>query len=81
MKITISIDDRLLRESDQAARLLGISRSRLFARAMDHFLQRQRLEQMLMLLNKVYAEGTRSNEERLLHGMKTRVRRTVKDRW
>jgi metal-responsive CopG/Arc/MetJ family transcriptional regulator len=81
MKTAISIDDGLLREADEAARLLGLSRSRLFARAMGDFLQRQRLEQMLTQLNKVYSECAQPNEQRLLRGMKARVRRTVKDRW
>jgi hypothetical protein len=81
MKTAISIDDGLLRAADEAARLLGLSRSGLFARAMDDFLQRQRMEQMLVQLNKVYAEGPQPDEQRLLHGMKARVRRAVKDRW
>ena len=81
MKTAISIDDGLLREADEAARRLGLSRSRLFAHAMDDFLQRQRSEQMLTQLNKVYTEGPQPNEQRLLRGMKVRVRHTVKDRW
>jgi metal-responsive CopG/Arc/MetJ family transcriptional regulator len=81
MKTAISIDDGLLREADEAARRLGLSRSRLFAQAMDDFLQRQRSEQMLTQLNKVYTEGPQPNEQRLLRGMKVRVRHTVKDRW
>ena len=81
MKTAISIGDGLLREADEAARLLGLSRSRLFARAMDDFLQRQRSEQMLTQLNKVYTDGPQPNEQRLLRGMKARVRRTVIDRW
>jgi metal-responsive CopG/Arc/MetJ family transcriptional regulator len=81
MKTAISIDDGLLREADEAARLLGLSRSRLFARAMGDFLQRQRLEQMLTQLNNVYASGVQPDEPRLLRGMKARVRGTVKDRW
>ena len=81
MKTAISIDDGLLREADEAARRLGLSRSRLFAQAMDDFLQRQLSEQMLTQLNKVYTEGPQPNEQRLLRGMKVRVRHTVKDRW
>ena len=33
MKTSISIDDRLLREADETARMMGASRSRLFALA------------------------------------------------
>jgi Arc/MetJ family transcription regulator len=54
MKTAISIDDGLLQEADQTARLMGLSRSRLFAVAVRDFLQRQRQEQMLLRLNEVY---------------------------
>ncbi len=81
MKTAISIEDGLLREADEAARILGLSRSRFFARAICDFLQGQRREQMLAQLNKVYSGGGQPDEERLLRGMKARMRPAVKDRW
>jgi metal-responsive CopG/Arc/MetJ family transcriptional regulator len=81
MKTAISIDESLLRDADETARLLGLSRSRLFAMAVGEFLRRQRREQMLIQLNEVYASGVEPAEERLLKGMKGRVRPAVKDRW
>ena len=81
MKTAISIDDRLLQEADETARLLGLSRSRLFALAVGDFLRRQRQEQMLLRLNEVYAKGMEPAEKRLLNRIKTKVRRTVKERW
>ena len=81
MKTAISIDDGLLQEADETARLLGLSRSRLFALAVRDFLQRQRLEQMLLRLNEVYAGGMGPAEQPLLKGIKAKVRRAVKERW
>jgi metal-responsive CopG/Arc/MetJ family transcriptional regulator len=81
MKTAISIDDGLLQEADETARLMGLSRSRLFSLAVGDFLQRQRREQMLLRLNEVYANGVEPAEKRLLKGIKAKVRRTVKDRW
>jgi len=81
MKTTISIDDGLLREADETARLMGLSRSRLFAVAVGDFLKRQRQEQMLLRLNEVYAKGMQPVEKRLLNRIKAKVRRTVKERW
>ena len=81
MKTAISIDDGLLREADETARRMGLSRSRLFALAVGDFLERQRGEQMLLRLNEVYANGVEPAERRLLKGIKARVRRTVKERW
>lgn len=81
VKTAISIDDGLLREADQTARLMGLSRSRLFAVAVEDFLERQRRERMLLQLNEVYANGAEPAEKRLLKGIKAKVRRTLKDRW
>ena len=81
MKTAISIDDGLLQEADKTARLLGLSRSRLFAIAVGDFLQRQRREQMLLRLNEVYAEGLVPAQTPLLKGIKAKVRRAVKERW
>jgi metal-responsive CopG/Arc/MetJ family transcriptional regulator len=79
MKTAISIDDGLLQEADETARLMGLSRSRLFALAVGDFLQRQRQEQMLLRLNEVYAEEPA--ERPVLKGIKAKVRRAVKERW
>lgn len=81
MKTAISINDELLQEADETAKLLGLSRSRLFALAVGDFLQRQRKEQMLRRLNEVYANGPGAAEKSLLKGIKAKVRRTVKERW
>jgi predicted transcriptional regulator len=81
MKTAISIDDELLRAADRTARSMGLSRSRLFAIAVGDFLERQRQERMLLRLNEVYANGAEPAERRLLNGIKSKVRRTLKDRW
>jgi predicted transcriptional regulator len=81
MKTAISIDDALLQEADETARLMGLSRSRLFARAVADFLQRRRREQMLLRLNEVYAGDKEPAETRLLKGIKGKVRRAVRERW
>ena len=81
MKTAISINDELLQEADETARLLGLSRSRLFSLAVGDFLQRQRQEQMLRRLNEVYADPLEPAEKSLLKGIRAKVRRTVKERW
>jgi metal-responsive CopG/Arc/MetJ family transcriptional regulator len=81
MKTAISIDDELLQEADETARLLGLSRSRLFAVAVGEFLQRRRRERMLLQLNEVYVKGADPAEKRLSKAIKARVRATVQDRW
>ncbi len=81
MKTAISIEDELLQQADETARLMGLSRSRLFAIALADFLERQRREQMLLRLNEVYGNGLEPTEKRVLEGIKAKVRRTVKEGW
>ena len=81
MKTAISIEDDLLREADAAAQSMGLSRSRLFAQAVGHFLKERREEQMLRRLNDVYEGKPEPSEKHLLKGIKAKVRRVAKDRW
>lgn len=81
MRTAISIDDRLLHQADGAARLMGLSRSRLFELAVGDFLQSWRRERMLRCLNEVYADGAGPAERGLLKRIRAKVRPTVKERW
>ena len=81
MKTAISINDGLLREADETARLMKLSRSRLFALAVGEFLGRRRREEMLLRLNEVYASGVDPAEKRLVARIKIKFRPTVKERW
>jgi metal-responsive CopG/Arc/MetJ family transcriptional regulator len=81
MKTAISINDGLLREVDETARLMRLSRSGLFALAVGEFLKRQRREEMLLRLNEVYANGVDPAEKRLVARIKNKLRPAVKERW
>jgi metal-responsive CopG/Arc/MetJ family transcriptional regulator len=81
MKTAISINDGLLREADEAARLMRLSRSRLFALAVGEFLKRRRREEMLLRLNEVYANGVDPAEKRLVARIKNKLRPAMKERW
>ena len=81
MKTAISINDGLLREADETARLMRLSRSRLFALAVAEFLKQRRREEMLLRLNEVYANGVDPAEKRLVARIKNKLRPTVKERW
>lgn len=48
---------------------------------MRDFLRRERREQILLRLNKVYVDGVDAPEKRVLAGIKAKFRRTVKERW
>jgi metal-responsive CopG/Arc/MetJ family transcriptional regulator len=81
MKTAISINDGLLREADETARLMKLSRSRIFALAVGEFLERRRREEMLLRLNEVYANGVDPAEKRLVARIKNKLRPAMKERW
>ena len=81
MKAMISMDDALLQEADEAARSMGLSRSRLFTLAVENFLERRRQEQMLDRLNEVYSNDVGPAGKALQKGIKRKVHRAVKERW
>ena len=54
MKTAISLPDKLFHEADSLAKLLGISRSELYAKALAAFLDRHSAEQVTARLNTVY---------------------------
>ena len=74
MKTAVSLDDDLLQQADEAARQMGLSRSRFFAAAISEFLQRKKQEDMLHRLNEIYAASITPAEKRLLKGIKAKVR-------
>jgi metal-responsive CopG/Arc/MetJ family transcriptional regulator len=80
MRIAISIEDGLLQEADETARLMGLGRSRLFALAVGDFLHRRRQDQILRRLNEVYADAEPAEKE-LMKRIKAKVRSAQRDRW
>lgn len=56
MKTAISLPDHLFESADQLAERLGLSRSELYARAVEEFLARHRDEDVTARLNEVYSE-------------------------
>ena len=78
MKTAISLDTNLLKEADQTARALGLSRSRLFSIALENYLRQRRQEQILERLNQVYSDELKAAPAPNIKG---KFRATVKDRW
>lgn len=55
MKITISITDELFDSAETLSKRLGLSRSRLYATALEDFVAKHRLKKVTERLNSVYA--------------------------
>jgi metal-responsive CopG/Arc/MetJ family transcriptional regulator len=54
MKTAISIPDPLFKEAERLTKRLRIPRSRLYARALEEFLQRQRSKGIKEALDEIY---------------------------
>jgi metal-responsive CopG/Arc/MetJ family transcriptional regulator len=58
MKTAISIPEDIYRDAEDAAKRLGMSRSRLYSEAVADFLNRYRKDDIKVKLNKVHAFGS-----------------------
>jgi hypothetical protein len=69
VKTAISLDESLFREAEEWAGKLGVSRSQLFARAVEEYVRRHENEELLRRLNEAHADGPdEEDEEALRHG-------------
>jgi hypothetical protein len=69
VKTAISLDESLFREAEDWAGKLGVSRSQLFARAVEEYVRRRENEELLRQLNAAHADGPDEEDEKALrHG-------------
>lgn len=69
-KTAVSIDEGLFEEAEAWAGKLGISRSRLFARAVEEYVRRHENEELLRRLNEAHADGPDPEEKEFLEHYK-----------
>lgn len=79
IKTAISIEKPVFEQINILAKNLKISRSRLFALAVEEFMQRHKNTELLETLNKVYNDLPES--ETILPGMRSKHYEMVKDKW
>lgn len=65
MKTAVSIPDSLFREAEALATELGLSRSALYAQALDELLRERREQRLLAKINDVCAKVDTSLDPRL----------------
>jgi antitoxin MazE6 len=56
MKTAVSLPDSLFEAADQTAKRLGMSRSELYARAIEDYLKTHQNEEVTEALNRIYQE-------------------------
>lgn len=75
MKTAVSVPDKLFRKAEAAARRLRVSRSRLYATAIEEFLQRERDADVTNRLNEVYSKHTAKVDAALLRAQSRSIDR------
>ena len=81
VKTAISIQQPLFEQAEALARELHISRSRLFALAVEDFMQRYENQRLLERINDAYADTTTPEEQALLRRMRRQQRQMVEGEW
>ncbi len=81
-KIAVSIGEPLFEQADKLAAQMRVSRSRLYALALEMFIQKRESQQMLEQLNRVCGESPPTDEEKqMLEAMQQRQRHLVEGEW
>lgn len=81
VKTAISIQKSLFEKVDNLAREMNVSRSRVFAMAVEEFLQRYQNQQLLAEINRAYEDAPTQHEKKYLEHMRQQQRRVVVDEW
>ena len=82
MKTAISLPDSLFDEAEKTARSLGIPRSRLFAEALEEFINRHKRERITERLNEVYNSSPGLEESEISKASLDSLRELTKnDAW
>ena len=79
MKTAISVEDSLMKQADQAARDLGLSRSGLIADALRDYLRKRRQALITEQLNQAYSNEPSPEERLLVRRLRTKL--PISDRW
>ncbi|MFN0167240.1 MAG: hypothetical protein ACKV22_12495 [Bryobacteraceae bacterium] len=69
VRTAVSLRSTLFHETEALAARLRLSRSALFARALEEFVRRQQNRELLDKLNAVYDEGPDRSERAVQEGM------------
>ncbi len=79
-RTSISISKTLLAEVEALAKKQRLSRSQIFATAVEEYLRRLENQHLLEALNAAYAKGPSGDEAQLLQAAQ-RAQRQVTERW
>ena len=81
IKTAISVREELFKQAECMARDMKLSRSRLFATALEEFIKRHQTRQLLDSINEAYREGPDDSERKYLRKMRRRHRKLIGRPW
>jgi len=81
VKTAVSLDKPLFEQIDTLAHKMNVSRSRLFAMALEDFLRRHENEQLLQEINRAYPDEPDPAGQTLRQGMRRLHRKIVEGEW
>lgn len=81
IKTAVSIKESLFKEAETLAKKLEISRSKLFAVALENFIRQQENRELLKKINEVYSQVFSPDEERYRKQIRDYHRRSLEDEW
>jgi len=80
VKTAISMEGGLLRQAEDLARRLKVTRSGIFAAAVAEFVERRRNRDLLQAINEAYADAPDAQEAKRSRTMRAHHRRLVRGR-
>jgi len=81
IKTAVSIEKSLFEQAEDMAHKMNMSRSRLFALALEDFIRRLQNEELLQRINDAYQDGPDPDEQAHLRMMGSRHRKVVEGEW
>jgi len=82
VKTAISLEEDLFQQAEAIARKMNVSRSRLFALALEEFIRQYQNQQLLEQINAAYADDESDAEgQAAQRAMRRHQRRLVEGEW
>ncbi len=81
IKTAVSIDKSLFEQAESIAREMKISRSSLFALALQDFIRHHQNEELLRRINEAYEDLPDADEQERARKMRRQQRRVVEGQW
>jgi metal-responsive CopG/Arc/MetJ family transcriptional regulator len=81
IKTAISIEKNLFDQAENIARIMKVSRSKLFVIALQDFIEHQKNKEMLAQIDAAYADEPDMTEQTLRRKSRSQHRRIVEGNW